>query len=176
MRYSKVVGRVPLRELCDAFAGAGAGVLTAAAQRGAARDHAFRRLAEEWITRSPNLARRIARWSAAGPWTRAAAPSGSPRPTVVDLPAQAQLTLAAYTAAHTEYGVAREATVVVNLAVPDGDDTWGLRAMEFPCPARLSLRTATLIAPHAVSHTADVSLSLGNDAFTVTRHEPDPHH
>ncbi|GAA4578813.1 hypothetical protein GCM10023176_55410 [Micromonospora coerulea] len=83
--------------------------------------------------------------------------------------------MAAYTAAHTQYGAARDASAVVNLAVPDGDDTWGLRAMEFPRPTRLSLRTAALTAPHAVSYTADVLLSLGNDAFTVTRREPDAH-
>lgn len=175
VRYAKAVGRVPLRELSDAFAGAGAGVLTAAGQPGAARDHAFRWLAEDWITRSPSLAHRMAGRFPDDHWARAVVPSRPPQPTVVDLPAQAQLTLAAYTAAHTQYGAARDASAVVNLAVPDGDDTWGLRAMEFPRPTRLSLRTAALTAPHAVSYTADVLLSLGNDAFTVTRREPDAH-
>lgn len=174
VRYSQVVGRAPLRELCDAFAGAGDAVLTAAGQPRAARNNAFRRLAEEWVSGSPSLAYRIADRFADDHWAQAVAPTNSPQPTVVDLPAQAQLTLASYTAAHTLFGAARDASAVVNLAIPDGDDTWGLRAMEFPRPARLSLHTAALTIPHALSYTAGVSLSLGNDAFTVTCREPDP--
>ncbi|MER5338686.1 hypothetical protein [Micromonospora sp. NPDC002717] len=175
VRYAKVVGRVPLRELCDALAGAGAGVLTAAGQHGTARDHAFRRLAQDWIAGSPSLARRIAGRFAKDHRTRALVPSGSRQPTAVGMPGQAQLTLAAYTAAHTRYGVAHDASAVVNLAVPDCDDNWGLWAMEFPRPTRLSLRIAALTGPHAVSHTTDVLLSLGNDAFAVIRREPDVH-
>jgi hypothetical protein len=84
--------------------------------------------------------------------------------------------LVTHTAAHTHYGTARDASAVLNLAVPEDDDTWALRAMKFPRPTRLSLRTAALTAPpHTVSHTADVSLSLGNDAFTVTRRALDAH-
>ncbi|MFU8875367.1 hypothetical protein [Micromonospora sp. SL4-19] len=174
VRYASAVGRVPLRELCDAFAGAGDGVLTAAGQRGAARDRAFRRLAEEWLTGSPSVARRMAAWLADDHWVQAVVPASSPRPTVVDLPAQAQLTLAAYTAAHAPFGEVRDASAVVNLAVPDSEDTWRLRAVEFPRPARLSLRTAALTAPHAVSYTEGESLSLGDGAFAVTSREPGP--
>ncbi|SCL21342.1 hypothetical protein GA0074692_1151 [Micromonospora pallida] len=173
VRYAMRVGRVPLRELCDAFAGAGTDVLTAAGQRGAERDQLFRRLAEQWIAGNPSLARGVADWFPDDHWTRAVIPSGSPQPPVADMPGQAQLTLADYTATHTQYGVVRDASAVVNLAVPDGGDTWGLRAMRFPRPVRLSLRTAALIAPHTVSHTAEASLSLGADAFTVTSREPD---
>ncbi|WP_203858750.1 hypothetical protein [Plantactinospora mayteni] len=174
VRYSHVVGRVPLREMCDALAGAGTRVLTATSQPRAARDQAFQRLAEEWLTRSPSLADRIADRSPADHWAQAVVPTGSRQPTVVDQPAQAQLTLAAYTAAHTQFGAVRDATAVVNLAVPDGDDRWGLRAVKFPRPARLSLRTAALTAPHTLSYTAGISLSLGNGAFTVTRPSPTP--
>ncbi|MCW3814398.1 hypothetical protein ONA91_07995 [Micromonospora sp. DR5-3] len=173
VRYAKLVGRVPLRELCEALAGAGDGVLTAAGQPPAARNNAFRRLAEKWITGSPSLAHRIADRFADVHWARALVPTSSPRPTVTDLPAQAQLTLAAYTAAHTEFGAARDASAVVNLAVSQDDGTWGLRAIEFPRPAHLSLGTAALTAPNAASYTAGVSLSLGGD-FTVTCRERDP--
>ncbi|MEU4645423.1 hypothetical protein [Micromonospora sp. NPDC023814] len=172
VRYAQAVGRVSLRELCDTFAGAGDAVLTAAGQPGAARDDALRRLAEGWLTRSPLLAHRIAGRFADDHWVHALVPTSSPRSTVAGQPTQAQLTLADYTAAHAWFGAVRDASAVVNLAVPCDDGTWGLRAVEFERPARLWVRTAALTAPHAVSCTAGESLSLGDDAFIVTRHEP----
>jgi hypothetical protein len=169
VRYSTSVGWVPLWELCDAFAGAGEGVLSAAGKPWTARDRAFRRLAEEWIAGSPFLADQIMDRFAADHWVRAVIPTGSPRPSSESLPEQAQLTLARYTAAHVRFGADCDAEAVVNLAVPDDHGRWELRTLEFQQPTRLSVSAAAFTEPHTISQVEGLSLSLGDGIFIVTR-------
>jgi hypothetical protein len=47
---------------------------------------------------------------------------------------------------------------VINLAVPDADGRWGLQALEFPRPERLTLNTAAFTAPDTVTGSPDTSL------------------
>ena len=166
MRYSHLVDRIPLRELVDAFADAGAAILTAADQRRAGRDHAFRQLTMQWITAAPRLAHRVAARFPNGHWIRAVVPTDTPQPTTVDLPAQAQLTLATYTTAHAQFGMKRDASAVVNLTVPD-NDSWALRAMVFQRPTHLSIHTAAFTTPHILSYTPGASLCLADSALCV---------
>ena len=56
VRYAKLVGRVPVGEMCDAFAGAGRRLLAASRRYGPGRDREFRRLIDEW---RPHLDRRL---------------------------------------------------------------------------------------------------------------------
>jgi hypothetical protein len=74
VRYAKLVGRVPVGETCDAFAGAGSRLLAASRRHGPGRDRAFRSLIGEW---QPRLGRRLPR---------------------ADRPARGRLTLAQYAA------------------------------------------------------------------------------
>ncbi|MBO4209579.1 hypothetical protein [Micromonospora echinofusca] len=174
VRYAKLVGRIPLPQLCNVLAGADTDVLTAARQPPATRDHTFRRLAEKWIAGSPRLAGRTADRFADDHWTRTMVPDSPPPSPVVDLPTKAQLTLATYTAPSAPDGALRNASTMVNLAVPDRDGTWGLRAVSFPEPASLSLDTAAFTTAHDVSYTPGVSLVLGRGAFAVTCSRPGP--
>ncbi|MBB2943521.1 hypothetical protein FB565_003234 [Actinoplanes lutulentus] len=176
VRYAKLAGSAPLRELCHAFADAGDGILAAAAQPRSERDHAFRQLAEKWIGASPELARRIARWLPDGHWLHQLSRTGPHRPAAAGIPTQAQLTLAGYTAAHTLYGTPHDAAAVINLAAPDDDNGWTLQSLEFPRPTRLTLDAAAFTAPDTVSGTPDMSLILGSGALTVICHKLAPRH
>ncbi|HTJ40009.1 MAG TPA: hypothetical protein VL738_42970 [Dactylosporangium sp.] len=157
VRYSRLVGEVPVRELCETLTGAGAKVLAGGP---------FRELAEGWIAASPVLADRVADVVPAGHWARKTIPERTPRPDR-DLPNQAQLTLAGYTAAHDHYGLARDATATVNLAVPDGGGPWAIRALELQRPGRVSFTTAAFTEPHPVEHASGRDLTLGANAFRV---------
>ncbi|GAA4250242.1 hypothetical protein [Dactylosporangium darangshiense] len=158
VRYSRLVGEVPVRELCEALAGAGAKVLAGGS---------FRELAEGWVAASPVLADRVADLVPDGHWARTAISERTPRPDQ-ELPNQAQLTLASYTAAHDHYGLARDATAIVNLAVPDGGGPWAIRALEFERPGRVTFTTAAFTEPHPVEHAPGRELTLGANAFRVT--------
>jgi hypothetical protein len=89
--------------------------------------------------------------------------------TVAGLPECAQLTLAGYTAAHTHFGTQRAASVATNLAVPNGDRKWVLRAMEFPDAGPFTLSSAAFTSPRTAHETPGVALSLGPDAMTIAR-------
>jgi hypothetical protein len=169
VRHSTSVGWVPLRELCDAFAGGGEGVLSAAGKPWTARDRAFRPLTEGWIAGSPFLADQITDRFPADHWVRTVIPTVSLRPSSEDLPEQAQLTLARYTAAHVRFGMDCDAEAVVNLAVPDAHGQWELRTLEFQQPTHLSVSTAAFTEPHPISHVEGLLLSLGDGTFAVTR-------
>ncbi|SBT39863.1 hypothetical protein [Micromonospora auratinigra] len=164
VRYPKLVGRIPVRTLCDAVAGAGDAVLTAAGRPWPVRDRAFRRLAEGWLGAAGPAAHLLVRWLPPGHWARAAVPAGPPPAAPVGLPDRAQLTLAAYAWS----GPDGDTSAVVNLAVPEGDGGWGLRAVQFPGPVRLALRTAAFTAPGALSRADDGSLRLGAEDLAVT--------
>lgn len=170
VRYPHVVGRMPLQELVDAFTDAGTRILGAANERRAGRDCAFRKLTEEWVSAVPRLAHRIAERFPEDHWIRTVVPVDASRPVMVDLPDRAQLTLAAYTTAHTQYGRTRDASAVVNLAIPDGAGRWSSQAISIERPTRLSLDTAAFITPQALSYAPGGSLSLGDRTLRVTRH------
>ncbi|BCY12186.1 hypothetical protein L3i22_072740 [Actinoplanes sp. L3-i22] len=61
VRYSRLVGKVPLAIMCEALSGAGSRIVAASASRH--RDREFERLAADWLAGSPTLA---ARWSREG--------------------------------------------------------------------------------------------------------------
>jgi hypothetical protein len=166
VRYAKAIGRPPLRELCDNFAGAGDRILAAASQPSATRDRAFRQLDEEWIAGSPYLAGEFARFLPKDHWVLRGATTAPARPEAVGPPAEAQLTLAGYTAAHTARGRAVDASAVINFAVPDDDGRWALRADAFPRTAHLSLDIDAFAGAGSVSGTP-TSLALGGGAFSV---------
>lgn len=155
VRYAKLVGKIPLLRLCDTFAGAGESLLGASGP-------ALRRLAGTWAEASPHLAARIESFTAARH-----RPREVPRRTPA-LPAdRAQLTLAAYTGAHTRYGTRRDASALINLAIPDGDGGWGLQAGEFPRPTGLTLDTSAFISAHSVTRAAGEPFRLGDGALTI---------
>jgi hypothetical protein len=153
VRYAAAVGGIPLRELCATFADAGRAVLAAADRRRAASERAFQQLADDWIGAVSH-----------GPAATGEAAARRAGADTRRLPDRGQLTLAGYTRSHAQFGRARGATAVINLAVPESDGTWGLRAAEFPRPARLALTTVAFTAPHAVAG----SLTLGDGALAIT--------
>ncbi|MEU0557731.1 hypothetical protein [Dactylosporangium sp. NPDC006015] len=168
VRYASNVGSVRFGQLCAAFAGAGTGVLAAAGRPRRVRDRAFRELAEGWIAASPCLADRITDRFPDGHWARAAVPAGDPPPPpAAAIPGRAELTLVHHVAAHVRFDTQRDASTIVNLAVPDGDGPWTPRALEFERTTAMSIGTPAIAGPHPVAHTAGRSLSFTDGSFSV---------
>jgi hypothetical protein len=142
VRFPHVVGRIPVRELCAALAGAGSDVLAAAGAP--ERDAAFRGLVEKWTTRSPYLAAELN--------------DSRPRvkPAFTGPPDFAQLTLVGWHTAAT-----------INLAAPSDDSTWRLRSEQFPEVARLTLDTSAFAAPHTFARTPPGTLTVADGALTI---------
>lgn len=120
VRYAHHAGEIPVRPLCRAFTGAGESILAASAHRRASRrEEAFRQLVEDWVRKGgPGLAPWFAgrlrdlaskvcgttrEWvnSLMPPIERGSEPVRGP---ISDLPAEAELRLAKYVAAHTQIG------------------------------------------------------------------------
>ncbi|GAA3704805.1 hypothetical protein GCM10022224_082780 [Nonomuraea antimicrobica] len=155
VRYAHHAGQIPVRSLCLAFAGAGESILAASAHRRASRrEKAFRQLVEGWVRKGgPDLAP----WFAGRLRDLASKVCGTTREwvnslmpliergfepgrgPVSDLPAEAELRLAKYVAAHTRYDLPRAGTALVQLAVPprpqaERDEVWDLCGLEFENP------------------------------------------
>ncbi|MEU7852506.1 hypothetical protein [Nonomuraea sp. NPDC049141] len=155
VRYAHHAGQTPVRPLCLAFAGAGESILAASTHRRASRrEEAFRRLVEDWVRKGgPGLALWFAghlrdlagevhgttrEWvnSLIPPTERGSEPVRGP---VADLPAEAELRLAKYVAAHTRYEHPHVGSALVQLAVPprpqvERDEFWNLCGLELKSP------------------------------------------
>ncbi|MES9603467.1 hypothetical protein [Actinomadura sp. NPDC000929] len=201
VRYAHRVGEVPIAPLCRAFAGAGTQILAAGRRRGARRrEEAFRRLVEEWLDRAgPALHHRLWRWlrraadephigESTRSWLAALAPQ-EPRSSRqesrpgLEPPSQAELRLASYTAARTRYDQQREASTILNLAVPPHteaarDEPWKLRTLKIGNTGRFRLHTTAFDGPHRPQTIIDQdvvsSFALPDDALTVRRAHPGP--
>ncbi|GAA3543434.1 hypothetical protein GCM10022419_024490 [Nonomuraea rosea] len=134
VRYASYAGQIPVRSLCLAFAGAGESILAASAHRRASRRaEAFRQLVEDWMQMGGldlapwfagclrDLAGRVCgttrEWvnSLIPPVEQGAEPV---RGLASDLPAEAELRLVKYVAAHTQHDIPRAGSALVQLAVP----------------------------------------------------------
>ncbi|MFD1535676.1 hypothetical protein [Nonomuraea guangzhouensis] len=155
VRYARLAGQIPVRRLCRAFTGAGESILAASVLRRASRrEEAFRRLVEDWVRKGgPDLGSWFAgrlrdlagevrgttqEWvnSLISPTERDSEPAGGP---VSDLPAEAELRLAKYVAAHTRYEHLQVGSALVQLAVPprpqaERDEVWDLCGLELESP------------------------------------------
>ncbi|MFG1611059.1 hypothetical protein [Actinoplanes sp. NPDC049265] len=144
VRYAKLVGRAPLRELSAGLKGAGEAILSAAHS-----DRALQRLHDGWLEACPQLARELHRQLPDNAAFRAV-PVGDPPPD----PAPAnhgQLTLASF----------GRGGATVNFAT--GDD-WELRSAELPGAERIVLDTAAFTEPHPISYDA---FAMGDDVLTI---------
>lgn len=196
VRYPRQVGKVPITVFCQAFTGAGTDILAAGGHWSTnRREDAFRGLVERWIGRvDPALHDRFRHWlsrvgDASGiaestrTWLATLAPETPPHPRSGTAPAghrpltQAALRLASYTAAHTRYGSAREASSTLNLALPPGpqeaaDKPWRLRSLKIDNARRFHLHTRAFDGPGdlrlAQQQDKVNSISLHGDALTVS--------
>ncbi|GAA3765216.1 hypothetical protein GCM10022225_59120 [Plantactinospora mayteni] len=164
--HQHLVDTVPLRALCLAFADAGAKVFRAGATVPRRREQAFRTLVEEWVQhdalpagwpgRLLELPRRGIRDGQTAEWLRALVSDADVRPRTDQPPAglrsTAELALVSYTARHDRYGVQRDASAVVQLALPpdNPDDTWRLRGLRIDAVRRFRLTGAALDGTHTV--------------------------
>ncbi|WP_128981407.1 hypothetical protein [Streptomyces roseicoloratus] len=158
VRYAERADRVPVRDLCRAFSGAGEAILAAGSQRGARRrEAAFQDVIRAWAGQGgPD----ITRWLAAvlreheGRPDIVEAPQVPERipPSLADgspvsgTPSQAALVMAAWTAAHTDYQTERPAAAQLQLALPpraheDSSGPWRLRTVGCTEPNSFHLRT-----------------------------------
>ncbi|KAK1183878.1 hypothetical protein B7755_040680 [Streptomyces sp. NBS 14/10] len=188
VRYAARADRVPVLDLCQAFAGAGEAILAAGSRRGATRrEAAFRDVIRAWADRSGPA---LTRWIAVILKERAGRPDiiemppspertppsltdGSP---VFGTPAQATLVMAAWTAAHTNYRTERPATAELQLALPPRPDEppsspWRLRTVSCTDPDTFRLHTDAFHGPGQLTQTgkptAACSLDLHHGAMRV---------
>ncbi|MET7336025.1 hypothetical protein [Nonomuraea sp. NPDC005650] len=193
VRYAHHAGQIPVRPLCLAFAGAGQSILDASTRRRASRrEEAFRQLVEDWVRKGgPDLAPWFAdrlrdlagkvrgtnrEWvnSLMPPIERGSEPG---RGTVTDLPAEAELRLAKYVAAHTRYERPRAGSALVQLAVPprpqaERDEVWDLCGLELESPHLFQVNSTAF---HGATHPqltgapeAVRSLSLSGGGLTMS--------
>lgn len=196
VRYVAYAGWTSVRPLCLAFAGAGESILAASSHsRASRREEAFRHLVEDWVRKggsdlAPWFADRLhhlanevhgttREWvtSLIPPPQRVSEPVGG---LVSGLPAEAELRLAKYVAAHTRYDLPAAPSALVQLAIPPGpqadrDEFWSLCGLELKSPRLFQLSdTAFHGATHPQligTHEAIRSLSLSGDALTVFAEE-----
>lgn len=118
--HPKLAGRIPVRELCDATAGAGTAILRAGARRGPVRRFAFAHLAQQWehvpLDASP-----------------APVPGG-----------RLSLRYVRYTEPHRAFDIDRPGEAVLAAATPDTDPAapWRLASEEIKEPARFRITAA----------------------------------
>jgi hypothetical protein len=196
IRYARHAGEILVWPLCMAFAGAGESVLAASTyMRASRREEAFRRLVEDWVRKGgPNLA----------PWfavhlralvgkvsgtTREWVTSVVPQPerdseveggAASDLPAEAELRLVKYVAAHTRYERPNVGSALVQLAVPPHpqagqEEPWNLCGWEFTSPHHFQLGGTVFHGatnPELIGAPGVVpSLSLNSGDLTVSAGE-----
>ncbi|MFK3732366.1 hypothetical protein ACI2LJ_19100 [Streptomyces sp. NPDC088090] len=158
VRYAVRADRVPVLKLCGAFSGAGGAILAAGSQRGGRRrEAAFRDVIRTWADRGgPDLSR----WFSTVLGEEAGcsdivAPPSTPERTPLpladgspasDVPSQAALVMAAWTAAHTDHQKERPATAQLQLALPprtheDSSGPWRLRTVSCAEPDSFRLST-----------------------------------
>lgn len=187
VRYADHADHIPVLKLCQAFSGAGEAILAAGSQRGARRrDAAFRDVIRTWADQGgPQLSR----WFA-GILKHAGRPDLIEEPpaaerTRVSLtdttpasgePKQAVLSMASWTAAHTDYRLERPATAQLQLALPPrpGEDSsapWRLRTVSCTEPDAFHLDTVAFRGPGSLVQvgkpTAACSLDLHQGALLI---------
>ncbi|MBE3014110.1 hypothetical protein IL992_33765 [Microbispora sp. NEAU-D428] len=196
VRHARFADRIPVRLFARALAGAGTGILAAGALRGSRRERAFHNLVETWIKKGGSALapwftgelRRVVREErlpdTTEEWIEGITASGAagaalphlPAGPDLDLPPEAGLRLARYTAAHTRYETPEDSSAVVVLAhPPSGQDSpnrrWELRVFEVDDVSRFRLRADAFDGPHGIRadrETASVeSLILGRDSLHV---------
>ncbi|MEV4808155.1 hypothetical protein AB0K18_49925 [Nonomuraea sp. NPDC049421] len=193
VRYAHLSDRVPVRPLADALAGAGTDILAAGTLRGRRREKAFRNLVETWIKNgdpalTPWFTDELHRTNSSEQLPEAtkewieeitapeAPPSLLPTGRDLNVPIQANLRFAKYTAAHTIYETPQNSSTVVVLAHPPmGHDSpserWQLHVFEVENVSRFKLRTEAFDGSHEIRtdrETVSVdSLILGHDYLDV---------
>ncbi|MEV7807972.1 hypothetical protein AB0O28_33995 [Microbispora sp. NPDC088329] len=200
VRYAHFADRIPVRLLANALVGAGADILAAGALRGRRRERAFHNLVEMWIK---NGGPALKPWfidelrhivsserlpSSTREWIEGITAPGVALPHLpagpdLNLPLEAELRLAQYTAAHNRHGTLQGSSAVVVLAHPltekdFADRPWRLRAFEVGGVSRFRLRTDAFDGPlgsRTAGETPNVeSLVLGHDALDVHRRQARP--
>ncbi|MGW4801369.1 hypothetical protein ACWEPC_54000 [Nonomuraea sp. NPDC004297] len=196
VRHVHHADQIPVRPLCLAFADAGQSILTASTHRRASRrEEVFRELVEGWARKGgPDLVPWFAghlrdlagkvrgttrEWvnSLIPPIERGSEPVRGP---VTDLPAEAELRLAKYVAAHTRYERPRVGSALVQLAVPprpraERDEVWNLCGLELESPHLFQVSSTAF---HGATHPllagtleAVRSLSLSGGGLTMSAGE-----
>ncbi|GHB08018.1 hypothetical protein ACIQRS_29820 [Streptomyces termitum] len=160
VRYAEQADRVPVSDLCRAFAGAGGEVLAAGARDDSRREAAFLDLIRAWAERGGP---RLARWFASAlgdrrdllgelPERERPVPSLADAPPPPAAPTRAVLLLAAWTAAHTRHGKEHRALARLQLALPPRSDAppsgpWRISTGDGTAPEVFRLRTAAFDGP-----------------------------
>lgn len=152
VRYRELAARVPTRELCQAYAGAGRDIIDAARRHGRARRQAFQRLIRTWRERGGDI-------DEVDPVALANGPS--------------VLRYARFTAKHAEWGHPRDATAVVNIAMPPSDPgPWRLAAREIWEPSTFEISLSAFagtrdlaLRPNAI--TMDDGLIIHGDGIEL---------
>ena len=137
--YPKLAGRIPVRELCEATAGAGTAILWAGTRRGPARHTAFADLEQRW---------------------RHLPPDATPAPIPA---APASLRYACYSDPHHDYDNDRPSQAILAAATPDTDPAapWRLASEEIVQPARFRITDASFDGVADVRRDSD-QLALGD--------------
>jgi hypothetical protein len=193
VRYAHLADRIPVRLLASALAGAGAGILAAGSLRGSRRERALHNLVETWIK---NGGPALTPWftdelhrivsserlpDATKEWIEAITAPGASLPHLptrpdLDLPLQAELRLAKYTAAHPRHETPKNASAVVVLAHPPAEQDspnrpWQLHVSEVDDVSRFKLRTDAFNGSHGIRKDRETvsvaSLILGRDSLDV---------
>jgi hypothetical protein len=138
--HPRLAGRIPVRDLCEAAAGAGTGILRAGARLGSARRTAFAGLERQWRRLPPDAA-------------------AAPVP-----PAPASLRYARYGEPHHDYGRDRPGQAVLVAATPNAvpASPWRLASEEITQPTRFRITAAAFGAVCDV-HRDSGQLTLGNN-------------
>ncbi|WP_406289958.1 hypothetical protein [Streptomyces sp. NBC_00209] len=186
VRYPGEADRVPVRDLCRVFAGAGAAVLAAGSAPRADREAAFRDLIRAWADRGgPVLARTFAGIlrstgrddliEAGEDPVRAPSPlTATPR--TPEPPRRAALVMAAWTAARAGYRTEQPAEAQLQLALPAGPgEPWRPRTVSCAEPRAFRLAVAAFQGPGALARTGKAtgpsSLDLHQGALYVATEE-----
>lgn len=143
--HPRLAGRIPVRELCEATAGAGTAILRAGARRGSARRTAFAGLEQRWRHLPPD-----------------AAPAPVPA-------APASLRCARYSEPHHDYDNDRPGQAILVAATPDTDPAapWRLASEEIAQPALFRITGAAFNGVSDV-HRDSGQLALG-DSLVIQR-------
>ncbi|MFI7627739.1 hypothetical protein [Microbispora rosea] len=190
--HAHYADRIPVRLLAGALVGAGTDILAAGALRGSRRESALRDLVETWIENGgPTLApwftdelRQVADSELLPDTTRGwiegvtaqGAALGDPETKDLDLPPEAELRLAEYTAPHTCYRIPRDSSAVVILAHPPAGQgspsrSWRLRVSDVDDVSRFRLRSDAFGGAHELRTDRETigqeSLILGRDSLDV---------
>ncbi|MFG2563939.1 hypothetical protein ACGFR6_00710 [Streptomyces sp. NPDC048567] len=187
VRYPGHADRVPVRDLCRVFEGAGAAIVAAGSAPRADREAAFRDLIRAWGDRGgPVLARMLAHILRSGAGrddlieagedcVRAPSPL-TEAPRRPEPPRSAALVMAAWTAARAGYRTEHPAEAQLQLALPaEPGAPWRLRTLSCAEPHAFRLAVAAFQGPGELARsgkaTGPSSLGLHQGALYVATEE-----